>query len=205
MISSDMALTECRIACCPAARASQTTAGLPAESISDVDGLFGAFGRCGCDDVVRVMRRHCIATQLIEEREQFGGFLLQQDQGTFVGLLHVASVEDAPQRSSGTEANGVPAHLALRSAGLVDATRRACVSGGFELPLRFGVHGFQRHHAGDAGGGHGAAVIGKRGRQDAACQVAGACGTNQGDMPVGNPAATGAIALSGATGQSIAT
>lgn len=85
MISSDMALTECRIACCPAARASQTTAGLPAESISDVDGLFGAFGRCGCDDVVRVMRRHCIATQLIEEREQFGGFLLQQDQGTLLG------------------------------------------------------------------------------------------------------------------------
>lgn len=88
---------------------------------------------------------------------------------------------------------------------MVDATRRTCASGGFELPLRFGMHRFQRHHAGDAGGGHGAAVIGKRGGEGAACQVASACGTNLGDLPVGNPAAARAIALGSAAGQLIAT
>lgn len=88
---------------------------------------------------------------------------------------------------------------------MVDATGHACRSRGLELPLRFGMHRFQRHHAGNPGGGHGAAVVGKRGRQGAARQVAGAAGPNLGDLPVGDPAAAGAIAPGSATGQSIAT
>lgn len=172
-------------------------------SITDVGGLFGAPGRSVRNDVDWLVCRCRIATQLVEEREQFGGFLLQQDQGTFVGFLHVASVQDAPQRSPGLEQTACqPVWCWL---GRCDHAHQHLRSGGFELSLRFGVHGLQRHHAGDASGRHGAAVVGKRGRKCAACPVAGASGTDLGDLPVGNPAGARAIAPGSAAGQLIAT
>ncbi|SUZ27714.1 hypothetical protein CPBF424_15050 [Xanthomonas euroxanthea] len=186
-----------------AARAPRVSARRQDASITDVGGLFGAPGRSVRNDVDWLVCRCRIATQLVEERKQFGGFLLQQDQGTFVGFLHVASVQDAPQRCPGLEQTACqPVWCWL---GRCDHAHQHLRSGGFELSLRFGVHGLQRHHAGDASGRHGAAVVGKRGRKCAACPVAGASGTDLGDLPVGNPAGARAIAPGSAAGQLIAT
>lgn len=60
-------------------------------------------------------------------------------------------------------------------------------SGVLKLPLGVGVHGFQDHHAGGTGGGHGAAVVGKQGREFAASQIAGLGCTHLLDAPVRAP------------------
>lgn len=65
--------------------------------------------------------------------------------------------------------------------------KRCQCSGVFELPLGVGVHGFQDHDAGGTGGGHGAAVVGKQGRELAASQIAGLGCTHLLDAPVRAP------------------
>lgn len=81
------------------------------------------------------------------------------------------------------------------------AAVKTCRSGVLALLLRFGVHGFERDNAGNAGGGHGAAMVGKGRRQRSACQGRAAADADLRDIPAGNPAMGGGIALGGMTGE----
>lgn len=67
----------------------------PGVSVSDAHRRFGARAarlRAGFD--VRIQSR--LTAELIEQREQFGGFLLQQDQGALVGLFHCIAPTTLP-------------------------------------------------------------------------------------------------------------
>lgn len=74
-------------------------------------------------------------------------------------------------------------------------------SGVFALFLRLGVHGFERHHTGNAGGGNGAAVVGKAWRERCACQVRGPADTDRCNGPASNPAVVGGVAFGGVAGE----
>lgn len=72
---------------------------------------------------------------------------------------------------------------------------RASRSGVLALLLRLGVHGFQRDHAGNPGGCHGAAMVGKGRRQRGACQVRAAADADLRNIPACHPAMGGVSPL----------
>lgn len=159
-------------------------------SVSDARGMFVliATNQGACQVVGSCTPRGGIAAELIEQGQQRACFVLQQRQCAFTGLFHCTCSRNARRRPDQTGANRVPAV-------------RPCRSGVLALLLRLGVHGFQRDHAGNAGGCHGATMVGKGRRQRSGCQVRAAADADLRDIPAGHPAMGGGIAFGGMTGE----